>query len=142
MSLKEGMYKMKRYLTLLLLLFGLIACTPKPNPPVKSTMDPAHAEATTVAFLWTRVAKTMMPAATAEVKNSVLLICSKCATQGNGINIWEFPGLNTGNSLITVADNTGVIVLDKTTADDGRIWYQVQFNGTVGWVIEDFVMNN
>jgi hypothetical protein len=102
-------------------------------------MDPSHAEATTVAFLWTRVAKTMMPTATAEVKNSVLLICSKCATEGNGITLWEFPGFNTGNSLIVVADHTEVAVLDKTTADDGHTWYQVQFNGTVGWVIEDFV---
>lgn len=81
----------------------------------------------------------MMPTVTKEAANLALIICAKCATQGNGVEIWEFPGLNSGNSLITVADNTKVMILDKTTADDGHIWYQIEFNQIVGWVIEDFV---
>jgi hypothetical protein len=102
-------------------------------------MDPAHAEATTASFLATRQAKTMTPVVSTEASNLALIICTKCGKRGNGIDIWEFPGLNSGNSLITVADNTKVIVLDKIIADDGRIWYQVEFNQITGWVIEDFI---
>jgi hypothetical protein len=130
---------MKRYLILLFFLFGTIACTQNPEPPIKSTMDPANAEATTAAFLKTREAKTMMPTAAEEAGNLALITCTKCVNQGNGVDIWEFPGLNSGNSLITVADNTRITILDKITADDDRIWYQVEFNGTTGWVIEDFI---
>jgi hypothetical protein len=130
---------MKRYLTLLLLLFGMTACTPNPEPPVKSTMDPAHAEATTAAFIATRAAKTVIPAATQEPARFATLVCSVCAAQGVDINIWEFAGSNPGKAVMSLPDNTVVQVVETVMADDGLVWYQINFNGTMGWIASDFV---
>lgn len=130
---------MKRYLPLLILLFGAMACTPNPQPPIKSTMDPAHAEATTAAFILTRAAKTVVPTATQEPAQFVTLVCSVCAAQGVDINIWEFAGSNPGEVIMSLPDNTVVQVMEMVTADDGLIWYKVNFNGTLGWIANDFV---
>jgi hypothetical protein len=130
---------MKRWLTILILLFIMTACAQNPHPPVKSTMDPAHAEATTAAFIATRQAKTAEPTFVAESGSFVMLVCLDCTAQAVGINIWEFAGSNPGEVLIVVPDQTVVEVLDSVMADDGHIWYQVRFNGHMGWVAADFV---
>lgn len=130
---------MKRYTILFLLLFGITACAQNPEPPIKSTMNPANAEATTAAFLATRVAKTAQPIATVELHDFVTLVCSACVAQGLEIKIWEFAGSDTGSALISVPDHTSVQVLETLTADDGHTWYKVMVNGVTGWVMQDFV---
>lgn len=129
---------MKRYLILLFFLFGTIACTQNPEPPIKSTMDPAHAEATTAAFLATRAAKTAHPTMTV-AEGFVVLVCSPCVAQGLEITIWEFAGSNTGAALTSVPDHTSVQFLETIIADDGRTWYKIKANGFTGWVPQDFV---
>jgi hypothetical protein len=129
---------MKKYL-IILALFGITACAENPRPPVKSTMDPAHAEATTASFLATRAAKTVLPAATVESGYFVMLICTDCTAQGVGINIWEFAGPNPGEVLKNVQAQTVVEILDTAVLEDGSIWYQVRLNDLVGWVAANFV---
>jgi hypothetical protein len=116
-----------------------MACTQNPEPPVKSTMDPAHAEATTAAFLATRAAKTAQPTSTQAVTDFITIVCSPCVAQGLEISIWEFAGSNTGAALTSVPDHTSVQVVETITADDGLTWYKVTVNGFIGWVMQDFV---
>ncbi len=130
---------MKKYL-ILLGLVGVTACgAPNPHPPVKSTMDPANAEATTAAFIATRLAKTALPTVSTEAGTFVMLVCTACTAQTQEVSIWEFAGSNTAEALIVVPDQTVVEILDSILAEDGSIWYQVRFNGIVGWVDGDFI---
>lgn len=126
---------MKRYLIFLLMAIAAAACAQNPHPPVKSTMDPANAEATTAAFLATRQAKTAVPTATLEPQVFVTL----GNLQDGDISLWESAGEDTGQVLAQIPDQTVVEVLDIIVVGEGEIWYQVTFNGITGWVTADFV---
>jgi hypothetical protein len=133
--------EMKKYLILLPLLFGSVACTSNPHPPVKTTMNPANAEATTAAFLATRQAETAMPTAIPKPARLVMLVCVDCAAQGGAINIWESAGWDPGAVLTSVPDQTKVEVLGTVVVEDGSTWYQVTVNGITGWVAAGSVGN-
>jgi hypothetical protein len=126
---------MKKYLIALVLLLGIAACGQNPNPPVKTTMDPTNAEATTVAFLATRQAKTAIPTVTMEILPFVTLM----DVQGADILIWENAGETSGQALTRIPDQTRVELLDVIVVGDGNIWCQIAFNGITGWVSADYV---
>ena len=70
---------------------------------------------------------------------SVKLVCTDCAATGIEINVWQNAGTNRGEVIFSVPHNTSVTVVDTKTADDGRTWYKVTYNGQSGWIAEDFV---
>lgn len=70
---------------------------------------------------------------------SVTLVCADCAKDGININIWEYAGRSRGNVVFSVPHGTIVSVLDSKTADDGRTWYKVKYQGESGWIAQDFV---
>lgn len=70
---------------------------------------------------------------------TVVLVCDDCAALGMDINIWQNAGTSRGSVAFSVPHNTTVNVLDSKIADDGRRWYNVEYNGNDGWVAQDFV---
>jgi len=78
------------------------------------------------------------PAAPPSAK-TVTLLCIDCQAAGVKINVWQMAGVSRGNVSFSVPHNTAVSMLDTKTADDGRVWYKVQYQDKVGWIPADFV---
>jgi hypothetical protein len=70
---------------------------------------------------------------------TVMLICDDCAQAGMNINVWQNAGTSRGNVVFSVPHQTSVNVVGSKTADDGRLWYNVEYNGKTGWIAKDFV---
>jgi len=70
---------------------------------------------------------------------AVMLICDDCAQAGMNINVWQNAGTSRGNVVFSVPHQTTVTVIGSKTADDGRLWYNVEYNGKKGWIPRDFV---
>ena len=70
---------------------------------------------------------------------AVMLTCDDCAQAGMNINVWQNAGTSRGNVVFNVPHQTTVTVLGTKTADDGRLWYNVEYNGKKGWIASDFV---
>ena len=70
---------------------------------------------------------------------AVVLVCDDCAAIGMKINIGQNAGTSRGSLVFSVPHNTTVNVLNSKTADDGRRWYNVEYNGNTGWIPQDFV---
>ncbi|HUN24398.1 MAG TPA: SH3 domain-containing protein [Anaerolineales bacterium] len=69
----------------------------------------------------------------------VKLVCDDCAQAGIEINVWQNAGTSRGNVIFRVPHQTSVNVVDSKNADDGRLWYKVEYNGKTGWIAKDFV---
>ncbi len=70
---------------------------------------------------------------------SVTLVCADCAAEGININVWQYAGQSRGEVMFSAPHGTIVSVLDSKTADDGRTWYKVKYQGKSGWIAQDFV---
>lgn len=57
----------------------------------------------------------------------------------NGVNVRDGVGAN-ANLLFAIPKNAKVEVIGgPASADDGSLWYNVKVNGTVGWIISDYL---
>jgi uncharacterized protein YgiM (DUF1202 family) len=55
-----------------------------------------------------------------------------------GLNMRAEPGIE-ADILAFLAADTVVVLLDNTETVDGRIWQEIEFEGQVGWVSDQFL---
>lgn len=120
------------------------------NTPVAGTLTPtvgSVARATTTGGLSTTssaivsttvavttVAPTTAPATTAPAEKTALV-------SGNGetpLNVRDTPAIK-GKIVTTIKEGEKVTILAGPQEADGRVWYKVDYKGTVGWAVRDYL---
>lgn len=61
-------------------------------------------------------------------------------TNGDGVNVRDAAGYGS-NILFAIPENAEVKVIGgPNTLGDGSVWYNVEVNGTVGWIVSDYLV--
>ena len=58
-----------------------------------------------------------------------------------GLNLRREPGTKGGSVILVMPENSTVKILGEKSVD-GRLWYNVDFNGHLGWVAADYIKIN
>jgi len=74
-----------------------------------------------------------------------IVISESLSNRGTNQIYWKIEGwkCNAGTSrrnvVLSVHHQTTLTVIGSKTADDWRLWYNVEYNGKTGWIARDFV---
>lgn len=73
---------------------------------------------------------------TPQETKTVRLVCQECTANGIAINLWDSPKRA---KIVGTAPHQAQAILLETQQYNGRTFYRVSYNGSRGWLPEEFV---